>query len=220
MKVLELTQRFPPAIGGVETHVHRLAVGLNESSVDVEVLTTDLLKETPFSRLEDNASPFPFPVVRARAWKVMEVPHGLGIMSPSMLRLCLSRPADLVHAHAYGYFPTVAGSFRHVFRRVPLVVTPHSDRGRPTLSKKLFDRVMPVLTLQRASRVIALTHSEAAYLTSLGINPDRIRVIPNGVDVAEFEESTRERSSSRDTTILYVGRIYPAQKGLESLVRA
>lgn len=220
MKVLELTQRFPPALGGVEEHVLQLAVRLQKSSVDVEVLTTDLLRDTPFSRLEGNGSAFSFPVVRARAWKFIEAPHGLGIASPAMLQLSLSRPVDLVHAHAYGYFPTVVGSLDHLLRRAPLVITPHSDPGRRTLSKRLFDRVMPVVTLRRACRVIALTRREATYLESLGIAPDRIRVIPNGVDLSEFGNRGPQRDSQRETNILFVGRIYSRQKGLESLVRA
>jgi len=220
MRVLELTQRFPPAIGGVEEHVLQLALRLQRSSVDVEVLTTDLRTETPFSRLAQEGSSFPFPVVRVRAWKLVEAPHGLGIVSPSMLRLTLSRQVDVMHAHAYGYFPTVAGGLAGLLRRAALVVTPHSDPGRRTLSKRVFDRVMPVLTLQRASRVIALTRREAAYLQSLGISADRTRVIPNGVDVSEFGNQSRHRASSPEVVVLYVGRLYPAQKGLESLVRA
>lgn len=220
MRVLELTQRFPPAIGGVEEHVFQLATRLRKDSVDIEVVTTDLLTDTPFSRLRENGSLFPFPVFRVRAWKIAEAPHGLGIVSPAMLRVALSRGADVVHAHAYGYFPSVVGSAQRLLRRSAFVVTPHADPGLGRWPKRAFDRVMPILTLRRASRVIALTRREASYLSSLGIGEERIRVIPNGVNLAEFGEPSARPESRSSITILYVGRLYAAQKGLESLVRA
>src|SRR5437762_12687579 len=101
MRVLQVTQRFPPAIGGVEQHVYHLSQGLKEAGIEVEVLTTDLMRDTPFERMDGANDPYPFPVTRTRVWKLFDAPHGLGCIAPSMLKELVKSPADVVHAHAY-----------------------------------------------------------------------------------------------------------------------
>ncbi len=220
MRVLQLTQRFSPALGGVENHVQNLATRLSAAGDEVSVLTTDLLRDAPFERLTGDAPSFPYHVHRFPARRLAHLPHGLGIVSPSLAVAALSEPADLIHAHAYGYFPTFAGSLRRVLRQTPLVVTPHSDPGQHTFAKRAFDYIVPAMTLQPAQRIIAVSRGEAQHWTACGVPRDKIEVVPNGVDLREFPCRPDGSRSSEDTTILFVGRCYPLQKGLETLVRA
>jgi starch synthase len=219
VKVLEVTQRFPPAVGGVEQHVHHVTSGLARAGVKVEVLTTDLLRDTPFTRIR---SPLPrdsFPVTRVRAWRMVDAPHGLGIVAPSMVPAILASGADVIHAHSYGQFPTFAGSLASVLDHSVLIVTPHSDAGRLSWTKSLFDRIVPRLTLKAATRVIAVSEHEAACLIKMGVARDRIRMIPNGVDVGEFAE-VGTRRDRHELVGLFVGRLDSDQKGLDVLIRA
>lgn len=219
--MLQLTQRFPPALGGVESHVYQLASGLARAGVEVEVSTTDLGRDVPFERLPaDAAGPFPFPVRWHRALKFAEAPHGLGIAAPSMLLDALDHRADVLHAHAYGYFPTWVGSAAASLDGAALVITPHSDAGSPSAAKRVFNGLVPRLTLRRAARVISVTRHEAALLVSLGLEPDRIAIIPNGIDPSEFAAVPERRPVQDTVTGIFVGRIDPTQKGLDTLVRA
>ncbi len=219
MRVLQLTQRFPPAIGGVEDHVLHLSLKLRERGVDVRVATTDLRRDVPFERLRAVEERQPFPVVRYRARKLLEAPHGLGIASPAMVFAALEHGTDIVHAHAYGYFPTWVGSLARSLDGAALVLTTHSDAGTPRMSKRLFDRITTRFVLRRASRIIALTAHEASLLESRGVPAERIVVIPDGVDVDEFT-GIPPRPVRTVPIALFVGRLYPQQKGLETLVRA
>jgi glycogen synthase len=220
MRVLELTQRFAPAIGGVEDHVLHLALQLKASGADVRVATTDLQRDVPFERLPPWDGGYPFPVHRYRAHRFAVFPHGLAIAAPSMVLEALNRGTDLIHAHAYGYFPTWAGGFARLLDGAALVITPHSDRGRPSFARKLFDVAVPAFTLRRADRVIAVSQAEAIHLISLGIPEERLRVIPNGVDLGEFDGLPLRDPDPDVLTGLFVGRVYPQQKGLATLVRA
>ncbi len=220
MKLLLLTQRFPPALGGVENHVWHLGQGLIAHGDEVEVITTDLRKDIPFERLEAETENFSFPVHRLRAIKAAPLPHALGNVAPAMLRQVLSGSWDIIHAHAYGYFPTFVAATGRFLGRSALVITPHSDPGRPSLEKRVFDTFVPIVTLKRADRVVALTHLEARYLESLGVAGDRIVVIPNGVDIDEFLPPSEGLRQGDGTTVLFAGRCYPQQKGLETLMRA
>jgi len=207
----------------VETHVYNVALGLVKIGVSTEVFTTDLRTDIPFRRFDAEVPPAPpdaLVVRRFRAMKALELPHGLGILSPSMALALFQDEPGLVHAHAYGYFPVLAGGLAELLRGMPLVVTAHSDPGGHTLSKRLFDWAVPAVTLRRADRVIALTNIEALNLRRLGVEADRIRVIPNGVDLKEFEDVPKRREPGDEFALLFVGRCYPRQKGLEHLISA
>ncbi len=220
MKVLLLTQRFPPALGGVENHAWHLAKGLTAHGDEVEVVTTDLRKDVPFERLEADTEDFPFPVHRLHAIKAAPLPHGLGNAAPAMLRRVATGSWDIIHGHAYGFFPTFAAAVGEFLGRSALVITPHSDPGRPSFEKRAFDAIVPVVTIRRAQRVIALTNREAQHLRSLGVAPGRIAVIPNGIDMDEFAAPHERLREGDGTNVLYAGRCYPRQKGLEVLTRA
>jgi glycogen(starch) synthase len=210
-------------LGGVETHVYQLALGLAKAGVSTEVFTTDLRTDIPFRRFDGEVPPVPsaaFVVRRFRAVKVMNLPHGLGILSPSMAVALFQAEPGVVHAHAYGYFPLLAGGLAEMLRGMPLVVTAHSDPGGHTFSKRLFDWAVPAVTLRRADRVIALTNIEAQNLQRLGVDAGRIRVIPNGVDLKEFEDVPNRHEPRDEFALLFVGRCYPRQKGLEHLISA
>ncbi len=220
MRALQLTQRFPPALGGVEEHVAHLASRLPSEGVEVEVFTTDLRRDIPFDRFR---GPLPdgFPGVhRFHAIRAAELPHALGNVAPGMLPAILRGEWDVMHAHAYGYFPTFAGAFGRMLDHGALVISPHSDPGHPTLAKQWFDRLVPRVTLRRAERVIALTPSEARLLATLGVPAERIVVIPNGVDSEESAVPRDGATREEGVTALFAGRCYPRQKGLEVLLHA
>src|SRR3989454_9947101 len=136
MRVVQLTQRSPPAIGGVESHVYHLAMGLTKADVPTEVFTTDLQRDTPFHRLNGDSLSLPFPVRRFRATRLADVPHGLGIVAPSMALAALEASPDVFHAHSYGYFPTFAGGLRNLSRGVHLAVPRASAPGGTRVSQR------------------------------------------------------------------------------------
>jgi glycosyltransferase involved in cell wall biosynthesis len=220
VRILEITQRYPPALGGVERHVERLAFELAQAGAYVDIVTTDLSRDRPFTRGRFAPVQGLATVRRHRAVQWFRGPHGLGIAAPGMLLDALRARADIVHAHAFGYFPTWAGRLTRDLRGIPLVITPHSDRGAGTSLSYLYARTVARATLRRADRVVAVTRLEAHWLGSLGVDSSRIQVIPNGIDLTEFEARPPRRESDGGPRILYVGRIYPEQKGLESLVEA
>src|SRR5271169_2517476 len=177
MKVIQVTERYPPAVGGVETHVLRLSQELRKLGVEVHVLTTDLYSTSPLVRFERlPKGPEEASVTRVRAYPLLPLPQGLGLISPGMLRHL--RGASIVHAHGYGHFPTYLAHFCRI-SKLPMVATTHSDAGRPSLSKTIFDLVVPRLSIGFVQRNIAISNHERNVLVGRGVPPDRIVVIPN-----------------------------------------
>ncbi|MGI0079153.1 MAG: glycosyltransferase family 4 protein [Nitrososphaerales archaeon] len=220
MKVLQLTERYPPAVGGVETHVRRLSQELRKMGVDVRVVTTDLLTTDPVRRFKlgkGDPSAQDIPVKRVRAYRLLPVKQGLGLISPGMLA-CL-KGVDVVHAHGYAHFPTYLARLCWAIG-IPCVVTTHSDAGRLSVRKRMFDIAVPWFTIRGADKVIAVSDHERRVLVRRGVDESKIAVIPNGVDIAEFPSRENPKSDEGIKTILYAGRIDVDQKGLDVLIRA
>jgi glycosyltransferase involved in cell wall biosynthesis len=220
VSILELTQRYPPAIGGVERHVEQLARGLVEGGARVEVVTTDLLRDHPFARGRPELEAGPVVVRRHRVLRTIPAPQGLGLAAPGMFADALSARVNVVHAHAFGFFPTWVGRAVRSLRGLPLVVTPHSDPGSDSPFSRLYARAVARGTLRGADRIVALTRREADWMAELGVPRERIRVIPNGIDLGEFVGIPPRTDRSRPPVVLFVGRLDARRKGLESLIEA
>ncbi len=223
MRVLLAAQRFPPAIGGVDRHVEALARRLPAEGIEPVVVTTDLRTPRPWTRwtIAELPPPDRYPVFRHRPFLALPLPNDLGVVSPGMLRRLLSEPGALVHAHGFAQFPTWAGSLASTLRRRPLVVTPHSDPGRPRWGRAGFDALVRWGTLDRARRVIAETQMEREFLSRIGVPNDRLRVIPGGIDLSTCPPAApREPPANAPLRILFVGRVEFEQKGVDVLLDA
>jgi glycosyltransferase involved in cell wall biosynthesis len=214
LKVIQVTERFPPAVGGVETHVYHLSQELRKLGVDVRVLTTDLYSTTPLTRLE-NSKDEQY-VTRFKGYQTLPLPEGLGIVAPGMLGHL--RDASLVHIHGYGHFPTYLAQYCSKVMRLPVVATTHSDAGRPSIRKRAFDAIVPRLSIRSANKIIAISNHERQVLIHRGIPSERIVVIPNGIDLNEISTAPAHKNPGR--TLLYAGRIDIDHKGLDILVEA
>jgi glycogen synthase len=220
MRILEVTHRYPPALGGVEIQVEAIARGLEARGHSVEIVTTDLIRDRPLQRLLPESIQDPIAVRRHRAFRTVPAPHGLGLVAPGMgLDLLRSRP-DIVHAHAFGMPPTWMAAGVRRLRSTPLVIETHFDAGRGTSGWRTYARAVARFILAPADRIVAHTDLEADLLASIGVSRGRIAKIPNGIDLGEFSGPPARAPSDDLLTVLFVGRLYPEQKGLEPLVRA
>jgi glycogen(starch) synthase len=220
VRVIEVTQRYPPALGGVEIHVESIARALHAKGHHVEIVTTDLARDRPFARLPPGPAREPFPVRRHRAFRLFPAPHGLGIVAPGMALDLLSARADVVHAHAFGMAPSRMGAWVRRIKPTPLVIETHADTGRGTPGWWAYARAVTRWTLRPADRIVVQTRSEEELLLALGAAPDRIARIPDGIDLNEFHDGHARPPSAECRTVLFVGRLYPEQKGLDPLIRA
>jgi glycogen synthase len=219
VRILELSQRYPPAVGGVEATLEELVARLRSTGIDVEVFTTDLVSSRPFVRARiPSLVPDGFPR-RFRSMRVAPLPLGLGIIAPGMLVAAAFERTDVLHAHAFGYFPTWVGAAIRRWRSIPLVITPHSDPGRGLPFSQLYHETVARATLRHADRVVVQSEVEARFLRGLAVPEHRLVRIPTGISLDDLSPMPRTASGT-PVRFLTVGRLDTEQKGLTTLVRA
>ena len=138
--------------------------------------------------------------------------------------------ADLVHVHTW--YTHWAGILMKLNYGRPLVVTVHSlEPLRPWKREQLgggydFSVWVEKTALEMADGIIAVSEStKADVLRLFDVDPARVQVINNGIDLEEYRERRDNAVLARHGIdpvrpyILFVGRI-TRQKGIVHLVRA
>jgi glycosyltransferase involved in cell wall biosynthesis len=101
---------------------------------------------------------------------------------------------DILHAHwlhPYGFAAAVVGKLMHR----PVVITAHDDVVRLGLPGSAYYRRSMRVAVRHAASVICVSRAMASQLIELGAPPERVVVIPNGVDLARFRP--RDRAACR-----------------------
>ena len=196
LRVLVLSFTFPsarqPALGVfVRERIRRVAARC-------EVVVVAPVPWFPFNRLirgEEWAATSPlerdegFPVHHPRFFSIPRYLKWLdGVfyavsLLPFLARLRRSFPFDVIDAH-FAYPDGLAATLLGRVFRTPVVITLRGSIVR--LVTYRLHRPQLRLALRGATRVLAVSESLRQTAVSLGIRPEKIRVIPNGVDTGRF----------------------------------
>ncbi len=198
MRVLQITPRMAPHIGGVETHVREVSRRLASHGVETEVLTTDHTGGLPARELIDGV-----PVRRVPVW-----PHsGENLFAPGILRGVDGADWDLVHVQCV--HTCVAPFAMAAARRagVPYVLTfhagGHSSRLRNLARGPQLAALRPLIA--GAEALIAIADFELErYSRMLGVPHERFVTIPNGFDLPRPSPGRRH---AEGTLIVSCGRL-------------
>ena len=231
MKILQGCVRYPPAPGGAETVVKAYSEGLRGLGHDVEVVTTDLYTETPFVKKKMPSVVNGINVTRHKAYTVSGEAHY--VLAPGMVQSFLSKNADIIHTHSYGYFQNHAGWIRERFQSTPWVITPHfhpswsmwGGSKRKTL-REFYDTVIGKGTLEAADLITCVSKHERDMLVSeIGLKEDNIKIIYNGINWADWssvpnkEVFRKQYPTISEKFVLFAGRL-ATNKGLSDLISA
>jgi glycogen synthase len=229
MNITLLTNEYPPHVyGGAGVHVEYLSralAGLEPGQNPVEVFCFGEQRVTDGDITAHGVTPdFKLPSQNDKHAKLMDTLARDLMMAGSITR------SDVLHGHTwYSHF---AGCLAKQLLQVPLVLTTHSlEPHRPWKVEQLGNAYhasswIEKTAYQNADGVIAVSQSMKKDVQELyGVDADRIRVIPNGIDVAEFrrrpdpERILRHGIDLDKPYVLFVGRI-TRQKGILHLLHA
>ena len=215
--VVQVTGYYPPNLGGLENVVRTISELLAERH-DVRVITTSCGSDRA-PHCEDRAG---VQVRRSAGITVAHTPLSFGLP----LWLLKVGRRSIVHVHiAHAFVPEVV-LLSSILRRHPYIAHFHVDvdpTGPFGVLLKSYKRWILGPCLRRAAAVIALSDQQAGFLEShYAVLPDRITVIPNGVDPAFYRPPSdgEERTAQpRVLRMLYVGRL-DVEKCVQRLVDA
>ena len=212
---------------GTPIRIRRLAQGLGERGHEVHVVTYHLGGSA-------EAEPFRVHRIRDVGWYQRCEPGPsyakFFILDPLLLRtlrrLMRRYEIDIVHAHHY------EGLLVACWARptCPVVYDAHTTLeselpfyrlGLPTGLKRVVGRKLDRILPAKAAHVIAVSEAIRARLVELGaVKPDRVDVIPSGVESHLFQvESEKERRVEDARVVAFTGNLGPYQ-GLEYLLKA
>ncbi len=226
-----------PGIGSVPSVVYYLAKYTAKKGHDVTVLERGHDKNDPEEEYLDGVR-----YVRIRADKLPAAPYKL-IKSPTGLMRLFSdgvsmalkineflkkEDFDIVHVH----FPFAACILININRKIreKMVYTAHigEEKKRFSLDSKLslLKLFSPDLYLmKRIKKSVVLNENLKSMLVAKGLKDEKLEVIPNGIDVNEFNvskdevERVKEKYKLNGITVMFAGTITP-RKGVDRLARA
>ncbi len=173
--VLEVSPRFPPDLGGVETHVQQIASRLCcAGDLRITVAATD--RHNEYAAVDFTG---PYPVLRVRAWPARQDFY----VAPGLWRLIRNGTWDVVHVQGiHTAVPLVAMRAARA-AGIPYVVTFHSAGHTSALRQGVRSAQWKALAplLRGASRLVAVSRFEQRLFgEAIGIDPDEILLIQNG----------------------------------------
>ncbi len=231
MNIIQGCVRYSPAPGGAETVVKAYSEGLLAKGHKVEVITTDLYTETPFVKRKMPSEVGGIPVSRHRAFSVSGEAHY--VFAPGMVTSFLSKKADIIHTHSYGYFQNHAAWLKEKFQSTPWVITPHfhpswsmwGGSKRRTL-RDFYDSGIGKSTMESADLITCVSKHERDMLVSeIGLEHENIRIIYNGINWEDWKEIPdpeifrQEYPNISDKFVIFAGRL-ATNKGIPDLIEA
>jgi glycosyltransferase involved in cell wall biosynthesis len=211
MKVVHVTPRYFPNIGGVETVVKELCENLATKGIDVTVYSLDLVgKNRKRESLND---------VSVRRYRPL-IGDPLFLPPLSFLMDLRRERSAIIHVHnIHNIFPLFVSLFKTINQF--LVVQPHYHRYGQTLPRhmllSLYKIAIPKLVTNRAQVIVANSRYEERILKEDFSLKKNILTVPEGLPLQELRAvSHRPEVPER---ILYAGALRKYKK-VDIMLRA
>jgi glycosyltransferase involved in cell wall biosynthesis len=224
MKIVQFAPYFIPYTGGQENYIYNLSTHLVKNANQVNILTANYpeckakesVKGILVSRYPCFARPLRNPIVP----KLLSPDENIS-------------DYDIIHTHNEHSFAAMAAARISKKKNTPLIVTCHGqlrfDNPLYDSIERLYNRSLGRSVFEKADAIVALSSSDKGYISSFGIDKDKIAIIPNAIDPAELDryrlrcdelEAFKEwYNLSGKRIVLYVGQIIQ-RKGISYLLKS
>jgi glycosyltransferase involved in cell wall biosynthesis len=218
VRIVHVVPFYAPVVGGVEEVVKKVAEYMASRGCEVFVLTYNRLRSNEMGVLPRHEVINGVHVIRVRpnfAWSY-------GTYSSELPEVVKRLKPDVVHVHVWRHphvFQVVGLKRTMNFKAIIHGHAPFYRFNQLDLITWTYHKVIDALrsnALQLYDKYLALTPYEAERIKGLGLDFDKIAVIPNGVE----EDKCPANDFLRDERqVLYLGRISKS-KNLNLLIKA
>jgi glycosyltransferase involved in cell wall biosynthesis len=197
MRIAHLGKFYPPAPGGIETHVRTLALAQAELGEEPRVICMNHLSGPTVVERDG-----PVEVTRiGRAASAAKLD-----VCPDLIDALRKVEADVLHMQVPN--PTMILALLIARPKIPLIVSYQSDVIRQKVRGALF-RPIERLVYRRVAAVLASSPTYAAGSRFLRGYRDRVGVLPNGIDLAPYTDPSPEHRAEADRIAArYAGPIW------------
>ncbi len=227
MKVLMLSWEYPPkSVGGLAQHVYDLTNAYPDQGVEVHLLTAGEKGAPSFEQVNGvkvyRVEPYQVSSPDFVTWVAQ---FNVALLEKAIPLLADTGGFDIVHAHDW-LVAYAARAIKHA-GRLPLVVTIHAtEYGRNYgLHNDVQRHISDIewwLTYEAWKVICCSRYMEGEIKHVFQLPQDKVAIIPNGVNVANFQ--TRSDKASRsfyaatdEKIVFYVGRLVK-EKGVQVLL--
>jgi glycosyltransferase involved in cell wall biosynthesis len=198
LRVLLVTARYYPDMGGVETHCYEVARRLAQAGVDVTVLATARTPGLPEQEVVEGVK-----IRRVPAWPADRDYY----LAPGIWNVIREGGWDLVHVQGVHTLVAPLAMLAARTARIPYVLTFHtggnSSRLREAIRGAQWTALHPLLA--GAARLIGVSRFEArAFRDRLGLPTRRFAVIRNG---AHLPPAPAVQDKPSGTLLVSTGRL-------------
>jgi alpha-maltose-1-phosphate synthase len=229
MRIILLTNEYPPHIyGGAGVHVEYLSrelLRLEGGSHEINVLCFgDQKVRFANETVRGVQLNFEFPCQDAYHRKMLDALFRDILMTGSV------QEGDIVHCHTW--YTLLAGCLIKQILGIPMIITAHSlEPQRPWKREQLgaayrASSWIEKTAYENADGIVAVSRfMQGAIHDIYGVDPEKVRVIPNGIDLDQYQPAFDTEVLSAyhidpsEPFVLFVGRI-TRQKGVIHLVNA
>lgn len=198
LSVCHLSKYYPPAPGGIETHVRTLARAQAALGANVEVFSVNHVPGSATTVENDG----PVSVTRfGRKASKAKLDY-----CPGLVTALKKVEADVLHLQVPN--PTMVLALLAAGPKIPLVVSYQSDVVRQRVRGALF-RPVERLLYRRVRAILASSPEYAGGSSFLKPYGARLGVLPNGIDLAPYlEPSEAHRAEAKAIRDRYTGPIW------------
>ena len=221
MNILFTIRYFYPFIGGTEKQALTLASCLVKKGVNVKIITSRFERQWPKYEIINDVE-----VIRLFSPKIKVLGALIFLFHLAVYLIKNGKNFSLIHTFQIGYTSSVSILLSILLRKPSIIKLASSgwggdiQRARETFFGKIF-----LFMARKASVIITLSTTVEQELIEEKIDPSKICLIPNGVDLERFKEIEgksqlrKELGIADKKTIIYTGRL-SYEKGVDYLIRS
>jgi len=229
LRVLMLSWEYPPkSVGGLAQHVYDLTNALAGNGIDVHLITSGGGGAPPFERVNGvkvyRVDPYQVSSPDFVTWVAQ---FNVALLERAIPLLLENGGFNILHAHDW-LVAYAARAIKHA-GRMPLVVTIHAtefgrNHGLHNNTQRHISDIEWWLTYEAWRVICCSRYMEGEIKQVFQVPTDKVSVIPNGVDVTNFQARNGNASRSDyaapdEKIVFYVGRLVK-EKGVQVLLDA
>jgi glycosyltransferase involved in cell wall biosynthesis len=226
-KLCVVTHTFLPHVGGIERVVYEQCKRLMQKQFEPMVLTHRNYTDKTYV----------FDGIKVQCYDSVNIGFRLGIPYAipqiSSLKTFLEtvKSNDLIHVHGHPYLSSLIAAKIAKRYSKPLVLTQHNTfieyNNFWDTAENLNDIAIGKQTLKEADKIIVVSNATKNYVLSLGADPEKIRVLHNGVDLNRFkplsgakDEMRKKLDISSDACVVLTVRRLVYKNGIDTLLES